>query len=195
MFGYNANAILSAIIYDEKSAFQQIELHMANDSSFNYLPHPVVPHKHSNFSASNKLYLASGCSLIWGEVLTCGRKLNGEIFDFTRYHNNTEIYLSGRLAIKENLLLQPSMNNVDQLGQMEGYTHQATLIYLDEKASAKELINNISDYLIMQKETIFGITTAPLNGIIIRLLGQKAEQLYNCLRAIAENYFNNDRII
>ena len=32
---------------------------------------------------------------------------------------------------------------------------------------------------------VFGITAAPLNGFIVRLLGYKAEQLHDCLKAIS----------
>lgn len=174
----------------KKNACQQMKVMMAEGSSFHYLPHPVVPHKHSDFSALNKVYLSSDCTLIWGEVLTCGRKLNGEVFELTRYQSITEIYLCGRLVIKENLLLQPATFSVDRLGQMEGYTHQASLIYLNCNKAPKGLIEAIGNFLSMEHNMTFGITTAPANGIIIRLLGYQAEQLHHSLITVAENYLN-----
>lgn len=174
----------------KKHACQQMKVVMAECSSFQYLPHPVVPHKHSDFSAVNKIYMSSNCTLIWGEVLTCGRKLNGEVFELTRYQSITEIYLCGRLTIKENLLLQPATFSVDRLGQMEGYTHQASLIYLNHNKAPKGLTETIGTFLSMQHNMTFGITTAPANGVIIRLLGYQAEQLHHCLITIAENYLN-----
>lgn len=174
----------------KKNACQQMKVIMAEGSSFHYVPYPVVPHKHSDFSAVNKIYLSSDCTLIWGEVLTCGRKLNGEVFELTRYQSIIEIYLSGRLIIKENLLLQPATIPVDRLGQMEGYTHQASLIYLNCNMAPKNLIEAIGTSLSMQHNITFGITAAPANGIIIRLLGYQAEQLHHCLIKIAEDYLN-----
>ena len=32
----------------------------------------------------------------------------------------------------------------------------------------------------------YGVTVAPVNGLIIRLLGNGAEQLYNCLQRVNE---------
>lgn len=174
----------------KKHACQQMKVMMAEGSSFHYLPHPVVPHKHSNFSSFNKIYLSSNCTLIWGEVLTCGRKLNGEVFEFTRYQSVTEIYSCGRLAIKENLLLQPAIFPVHSLGQMEGYTHQANMVYLNYNKMPKDLMEAIGTFLSGQQNMGFGITTAPVKGIIIRLLGYQAEQLHHCLITIAENYLN-----
>ena len=119
-------------------ASQTLEVHLqASGSSFCFLPHPVVPHETSDFSANNKIFLTDNCSLIWGEVLTCGRKLSGEIFKFSKYHSVTEIFINDKLVIKENLLIKPSVIDVNAIGQMEGYTHQATLICLDDKLIVK----------------------------------------------------------
>lgn len=169
----------------KKNASQILEVRQAHGSSFCFLPHPVVPHEKADFHSTNKIFLTDGCRLIWGEVLTCGRKLNGEVFKFSKYHSVTEIFINDKLVIKENLLIHPSVINVNTIGQMEGYTHQATLICLDDKISLKHLIKKTSEYLSGQTEIIFGVTTAPANGLIVRLLGQKAEQLYDCLKWIS----------
>ncbi len=81
--------------------------------------------------------------------------------------------------------MQPATININAIGQLEGYTHQASLIYLNETADCESLYKTITDYLSEQKEIIFGITTAPVNGLIVRILGQKGEQLHNCLKTIA----------
>lgn len=172
----------------KKGATQTTEVHLQKGSSFVYLPHPAVPHENSSFKAINKIYLENGCSLIWGEVLTCGRKLNGEVFKFSKYHNITEVYHQYKLVIKENLLMQPLVIDVNGIGQLNGFTHQATLLYLNEKASVKDISEEITDYLNNEKEIVFGITEAPWNGLIIRILGQKAEQLHELLKTISNQF-------
>ncbi len=169
-------------------ASQNLEVHLEEGSSFCFIPHPSVPHESSVFVARNKIALSSNCNLIWGEILTCGRKLSGEVFLFSKYHNVTEIFLNSKLVIKENLLVQPSLNNVNAIGQMEGYTHQGTLIYLNEQANTKELIKSITEFLSSQDKITFGITAAPKNGLVIRLLGFKGEQLFDCIKTIAANH-------
>ncbi len=176
------------------SALQQIEVHMRKGSSLQYLPHPSVPHENSDFTAKNNIYLSDKCSLIWGEVLTCGRKLNGEVFLFTKYHNLTEIFLNSKLIIKENLLILPKQINVNAIGQLEGYTHQASLIHINENADGKYLKENINTFLTDQTQIAYGITEAPTNGLIVRILGQKAEQLHYCLKAIA-NIINTKKLM
>jgi urease accessory protein len=167
----------------KKGATQLMKIHLSAGSSFVYLPHPSVPHENSIFTAKNKIYLSNDCNLIWGEVLTCGRKLNGEIFQFSKYHCITEVFLSDKLIIKENLLMQPSFIDPGMMGQLEGFTHQATLICLANHIITDRL-NKVHDYLSYQKEILFGITSTAGNGLLIRILGHKAEQLYHHLHAI-----------
>src|SRR5260221_8227586 len=168
----------------KKGAKQLMKVHLSAGSSFMFLPHPAVPHENSIFTAKNKIYLNDNCSLIWGEVLTCGRKLNDEVFRFSKYHTITEIFHNNNLIIKENLLMHPSHINPATIGQLEGYTHQASLIYLNKNSIAANSFLAVHDYLSYQKEILFGITSTAGNGLLIRILGHKAEQLYHHLHLI-----------
>jgi urease accessory protein len=124
--------------------------------------------------------------LIWGEVLTCGRQLNGEAFTFARYHSKTEIFLQDRLVVKENLFLVPAAMDVNSIGQMEGYTHQASFLYINESAAVRDLYSEISELLSGEKDVSFGISLLPVNGLAVRLLGYKGEQLFECLKQISK---------
>ncbi len=93
----------------------------------------MVPHKESNYKAENTIYLEENATLIWGEILTCGRKLNGEQFEFTEFQNKTSVFKNGKLVVFENLYMNPSPMNPLSIGQLEGFTHQASLIYFNEQ--------------------------------------------------------------
>ena len=168
----------------KKGAWQTMEVYLAEDSSFCYLPHPVVPHEGSVFVAKNKIFLSPGCSLLWGEVFTCGRKLSGEVFRFSRYHNCTEIFLNNRLVLKENLLLQPALVDIHAIGQFEGFTHQASLLYINERAPVTNLLKDILEQLAIEEDIAFGVSSLPVNGLVVRLLGYKGEKLHHSLQNI-----------
>ena len=158
---------------------------MQAGSSFSYIPFPLVPHKASIFTSRNKIFLSNHCTLQWGEVISCGRKLNNEVFQFTSYHNTIEIFLTGRLVAKENLLLKPSDGNLMNIGQLEDYTHQASFLYINETCQVKELTDVIFEILEQQSQISFGISALPVNGFVVRLLGHKAEQLFTVLKQIS----------
>lgn len=166
-------------------AKQSTEVRMAEGSSLVYLPHPVVPHKDAIFKSKNKISLANDCTLIWGEVVSCGRKMNDEVFLFQSYHSTTEIFKCGRLVVKENLLLQPAGINLFALGQLEGYTHQATLIFINQFAAVEPLISQLVEQASVEEGLSFGVTALPVNGLMVRLLGYKAEQLFALLQKLS----------
>jgi len=173
----------------EKTASQQMDVHLSHGASFNFLPHPSVPHAASSFFTHSRFFLSGNCTLLYGEVLTCGRKLNGEIFMFKKYHSITDVYVNGKLVLKENLLMQPETTNLQAMGQLESYTHQASFIYLNEQSDVKMLTTKIDELLSQQEGIVYGITTPQINGILVRVLGHKAEQLHTLLKEIA-NLFN-----
>ena len=168
----------------KNGAKQLLEVYLRNGASFTYLPHPSVPHQNSIFTNRSRIYLENNCKLIWGEVLTCGRKLNGEVFKFLKYHSITEIFLQKKLIVKENLLVQPLFINPNLMGQMEGYTHQASFIYYDVSTDMKLLSDELFNFITAQKEISFGVSIPTPNILIVRILGYKAEQLFDSLKNI-----------
>jgi urease accessory protein len=180
----NANVELTTQGYQRlftmrNEASQCMNVRIGNNGSFYFLPHPNVPHAFSNFSSENNIYLSGKHNLLWSEIITCGRKLSGEEFKFTRFHNITNVYLHGKLIVKENVLIQPSKNNVHAIGQLEGYTHQSTLLFINDIADLSEISVACAGLFEGIEDLVFGISFLQVNGLIIRMLGQKAEKLFN----------------
>lgn len=169
----------------KQGALHEISLRLNSGASFKYLPHPAVPHEGAVYKAKNKIFLSNGCTLLWAEIISCGRKLNGEMFRFDRYHAITEIFIDDRLSVKENLLIKPSEKNVAVIGLMEQYTHQATLLYIKENIDVKDLADIVDENLSSQQNITYGITALPVSGILVRIMGHKAEQLFDCVKQLA----------
>ena len=80
---------------------------------------------------------------------------------------------------------------VKTIGQLEGYTHQASFIFINEAFLITPILEKINELLAGEKEICFGISALQVNGIIVRLLGNKGEQLHNCLKNLA-SFFSQD---
>lgn len=169
----------------KKGAKQMVTVNMKKNSSLKYIPHPLVPHEDSNFLSENKIFIEEDCSLIWGEVLSCGRKMRGEVFKFSLYHSITEVFINNKLAVKENVLMRPAVIDVNTIGQLEGYTHQAGLFCINNKISTDEKIEIINEFLLNEKDIQFGISCLPVGGLVVRLLGYRSEQLFDLLTSIS----------
>ncbi|KAA2238588.1 urease accessory protein UreD [Chitinophaga agrisoli] len=178
----------------EHGACQHMQVEVHQGASFSYIPHPVVPHAGASFEGHNRIFLEAGSRLIWGEIVTCGRKLCGEVFQFRLFHNITELYYQGKLIVKDNLLLQPERIKLAGPGQLEGFTHQATLIYADTRADAPPMADVLLDLLAGEEEIAYGVSQAAGPAIVLRILGNGAEQLFGCMRRM-EKVLWQERVI
>ena len=182
----------------KKGSSQTMKVSLAPNSSFCYVPHPVVPQESSIFRNRTVINLDKDCELILGEVVTCGRKnseniypnkkISGEIFKFTYFQNVTEIYFNDLLVLKDKIILEPKIHSVNTVIQLEEYTHQATFIYMNTKSShgACELIEEVLGIIKNEKNISFGVSEMAANGFVLRILGNGGEQLFNCFQQIRD---------
>lgn len=184
-------------LYNMKKGSSQItKVKLAPNSAFCYVPHPVVPQENSIFRNHTIIHLEKNCELILSEIITCGRKnsefispdreIFGEIFKFTYFQNVTEICFNDLLILKDKIILEPQVVPVDTVIQLEGYTHQATFIYLNTGNSsvAYELIAEILKIMEYEENISFGVSEMAANGFVLRVLGNSGEQLFNCFQQI-----------
>ncbi|ASZ13108.1 urease accessory protein UreD [Chitinophaga pendula] len=171
----------------QQGASQHMEIQMDNGSTLHFIPHPLVPQKQAHYTAVNRINLTENCRLYWGEIVTCGRKLNGEIFHFTRLHIRTEIRYRQKLVLLDNLLLEPAIMDLSAVGCLEGYTHQGTFLLFDTHTGTDlpALADNIYNILESSAGITAGISLTAGPGIVVRLLAQGAELLYDQMQQIA----------
>ena len=184
-------------LYNMKKGSSQItKVKLAPNSAFCYVPHPIVPQENSIFRNHTIIHLEKNCELILSEIITCGRKnsefispdreIFGEIFKFTYFQNVTEICFNDLLILKDKIILEPQVVPVDTVIQLEGYTHQATFIYLNTGNNnvEYELIAEILKIMEYEENISFGVSEMAANGFVLRVLGNGGEQLFNCFQQI-----------
>lgn len=166
-------------------AQQKISINLHANSELSYISHPIVPHENSIFKSHNVVHLNDNCVFTYSEIITCGRKYSGEVFRFKQFQNLTEIYYHNKLLIKDNILLEPNLMEINVIGQVEGYTHQATLLHVNTgEISLENQAIYIRELLAPEDDIIFGISQPLPYCIIIRILGNGGEQLYTIFRSI-----------
>jgi urease accessory protein len=169
----------------QQGASQQVLVKMGDGSSLCYLPHPSVPHEQSVFEGYNKIEIGKDCQLMWGEIITCGRKLSGEVFKCSLFQSITEVYRDGKLLFKDVTVLQPEQIPANATGQWEEYTHQAALLWHDEMRGMTLMSDLINDILSEEKGITAGVSQTASGALLVRILGQGGEQLYSLFKKIA----------
>jgi urease accessory protein len=173
-------------IFQMKSGAKQLfSVHLGAGSSFFYLPHPSVPHENAVFTAVNKIQMDKGSRLLWGEIITCGRKLSGEVFRCRHFQSTTEVRYEGKLVFKDVILLEPAQIPAGEIGQWEEYTHQGSLYWQDLSVDAEEMAAEVYDLLSAEPGTRSGVSKTAAGAILVRVLGQGGEQLYQLFKKIA----------
>ena len=162
-----------------------MEMRLEENSTFSYIQHPIVPHQNSIFKAANKIFLSKGSELLLGEIITCGRKLSGEVFRFNHFQSLTEIFIEGKLALKDNIIIQPDVIDLSSIGQMEGFTHQATLYYINRKdPGVNHAVDLLNDLLSSEDDLQYGVSKPLNNGLVARVLAHGGEQILNAFRKV-----------
>lgn len=186
------------IYVSEKGTNQHMNISVGEDAYFSHVPHPVVPHKGARFTAKSKIQIKNSSTLLWGEILTCGRKYMAEeeLFQFKKHHAITEIFQEDVLIFKDNLYIVPDEINLKEFGQYEEYTHQGSLFFITPETDVTERMENISNRLAKEEGIIHGISKMLDNAYVLRILGNEGEQLYKLFTQIRveEDYLINQRV-
>ncbi|MCX2961545.1 urease accessory protein UreD [Rodentibacter caecimuris] len=175
-------------------AEQLTQIHLAEGSRLFYLPHPLVLHKDSAFKQKTLIEMCEKAELIYGEIIAVGRVLNDERFAFRRFSSHLKIYTlqndgKKRPLVSDCIQWQPSAMNLTALSQMENYSHQGSLIYLNLGKSAVELkavLQSIHTQIAEVKNMLVGASLLNEGGMMLRVLGHRAEQIQTLFQEIAQ---------
>lgn len=188
------------IYVSENGTTQNMKISVGDNAYFSHAPHPMVPHKGSRFTAKNTIHLKKSSTLLWSDILTCGRKhmAQEELFLFKKHHAITEVYQEEHLIFKDNLYIVPNEIDVSQFGQYEGYTHQGNLFFIAPNIDVTERMDSISNRLSKVEDITFGISKVLDNAYVLRILGHEGELLYKLfteIRIAEDNLINQTKSI
>ena len=151
------------------------------DCLLEYFPDPVIPFAGSKFSGDTEVYLAKGCTAFWAEIVTPGRIRRDEAFQYDYYRSRTRVYWEEELILWDNWCQEPRHKDIASLGICEGFTHQGNLFIFSEKAS-QGLADSLHEKLLEQKNVMGSASLTAKNGIALRLLGKRADQVEEAVK-------------
>ena len=147
--------------FAEQNTFIQLE----ENSRLFYLPHPLVLHKDSAFKQKTFINMQPNSTLIYGEIVAIGRVANNERFEFRQFSSHLKIQLLQNNGQTKPLVLdciqwQPEQMKLTSLSQMEDFSHQGSLIYLNLQKTPTEVkqIVQILQQQESEKSLLIGIS-------------------------------------
>lgn len=177
-----------------ENAMQTTHISLAENSRLFYLPHPLVLHKDSVFKQQTQIEMGEQSELIYGEIVAIGRVLNGERFTFRQFSSHLKIYVlqndgKKRPLVSDCIQWWPSKMNLTALSQMENYSHQGSLTYLNlakSNAEIKQQVQALQHQFADEKDLLLGISLLNESGLMVRVLGHRAETIQLLFKKIGK---------
>jgi len=161
----------------EGCAARNTDIHIKKGAFFFYNPLPTIPFAGSAFQSSTTIHLEDETSgLLLGEVISCGRSAGGERFRYRYYQSMLRIYCRQKLIYLDNTYFEPSKMHIEEIGMMEGYSHLASIIMVNQQMP-ENYLQTIREQILDTDQMEGGISRTENGDIVIKVLGNSAQIL------------------
>ena len=169
-------------------AEQQTQIELAEGSRLFYL------HRDAAFKQVTEVQLRADCVLIYGEIVAIGRVANNERFAFRAFSSHLTVQLlqnDGRIRplVRDCIQWHPANMPLTALSQMEDFSHQGSLIYLNLTQNTQEIkqcVHRLQTQLAEDETLLAGISQLHEGGLIVRVLGHRADTIEQLFKQIGE---------
>ena len=155
---------------------QHIRLRVASGAILEYFPLPLIPFARALYAQEIEIQVKSGGVCLIAEILAPGRIARGERFAYQMVHSRVEGWMDDRLALFEQLRLQPQQDSYAGVGMLDGQPYVATLYVLTSQ-DLEPWIRGWNRRLTEQHGECVGITALAYGGLVVRLRGQTGQEM------------------
>lgn len=146
------------------------------DAYFEYLPEPVIPHKHTRYISDTEIIIDATATLFYSEIYMPGRKYhNDEIFQYDVLSVCAHAQRpDGEPLFREKFILEPKNGQLRNLGVMAHYDVFANVIVATPKEKADGIYARTDPFIDDSRKLACGITRLPNNaGLLFKALGME----------------------
>ncbi|MCG3411710.1 urease accessory protein UreD [Staphylococcus massiliensis] len=142
-----------------------------------YVGDPIIAYRNARFFQHNRFNMTDTSAMFYTDILTPGYAKDDTDFSYDYMHLINEIYVNDRLAVYDNLIMNPQEKRMADMGYMEGYTHLGSCYYIHPDVT-QSLIDDIYELIKpFTRDCRIGLTLLPLKGLSIRVLANKTQRI------------------
>ena len=173
---------------DSNIATQIFNISVSKGCYLEYIPDQIIPYRNSRYYQEVNLEVHSESTLIYSEVLTAGRVAMEESFAYDICYLRTKCTDEKNIIkIYENSKIVPKVDKILDIGILGRNTIVGTVFVLAKKETISELNSELSKKIKSNEEISFGLSSiSDESGIIIRILGNKTEDIFQTIFKIVE---------
>ena len=166
---------------DANYAAQSQTITLADDAYLEFLPDPVIPHRHARFISDTQISVAPSATLLLSEIIQPGRKHHhpDECFGATVLSISTAAARpDGRSLFAEKLVIEPRRYAMRQTGVMDSFDVFANVILCAPKDKADRIHERAGADMDLAEGVAFGACRLPNDaGLIFKVLGRETAQV------------------
>jgi urease accessory protein len=173
---------------DANHATQSQSMRLGPRSYLEYIPHPVIPHRHARFAQETSIVVDPTATLVYSEVLMAGRKHygDGELFAYDLFSSLVRAERpDGQLLCAEKFVIEPARHGVARLGVMGRFHVFGNLIVLTPRAVADRVFDAVDAVHDAHRNLACGASRLPNDaGLMVKVLGMESEPVVARIREI-----------
>ena len=166
---------------------QDTEIYLGENSILEYITDSVILYKDAIYKQVNNIYLDESSTLIYSDGITAGWSPEGENFKYKSVQLKSNVYINNKLVLLDNLIINPSENDVTKLGFFEEYSNFGTLLVINKEIDDL-VINDLRKIIgVLNLPIDFGVSKLEVNGFVLRVLGNLSQHIEKAILA-CHNY-------
>ena len=166
---------------DANYAAQTQTITLAEDAYLEFLPDPIIPHRHARFVSDTQISIAPTATVLFSEIIQPGRKHYhpDECFGATVMSISTAVARSdGRALFNERLVIEPQRYPMRQTGVMDSFDVFGNVILCTPKDKAERIHARVAADVDLACGLAFGTCRLPNDaGLIFKVLGRETAQV------------------
>lgn len=132
-------------------------------------PDTLIPYKASSFTSRTTVRMSGEASVIWGEILTPGRRERREAWEYQKLDTSFTLWINQELKCLDRLKLEPDTCHPHRIGMLEGCDYYASFWAAGE-AAEKADAGALNQHLLIPEGTRAAVTKPEDNIIHMRIL-------------------------
>lgn len=165
------------------AAVQMNEIEIGENALLEYLPDVLIPFAGARFIQETVIRLAEGAGLFWWEIVAPGREARGELFAYELLQLKLDLEAKGKPLAHERIRLEPLRRMPSSLARLGPYHYFSTfyicLVGLNTTRwlALEKHLAELAEHLSRPAETIWGVSTLPDHGLVVRALSIKGRAI------------------
>jgi urease accessory protein len=161
---------------------------VCQDGLLEYLPDPIIPFAGCRYVQHTDVELEDGAGLFWWETIAPGREARGEVFSYDALELSFRLQAGGLLIATERSDLDPAVRPLCSAARLGPYRYFSSFYICHAgtdantwrglETSLREIAQQLSSPVI-----IWGLSTLPAHGIVVRALSLNGREIASGLVA------------